>query len=93
MSYLHLNYRELLAVCFGLISLRLFLQNKMVQICSDNIMTGAFINHLGGSTKELDMIAHQIHQQAINMNMKNVASYISGVKNWQADQLSRLKST
>ena len=93
MSYRHSNYRELLAVWLGLISLREFLKNKTVQICSDNITTVAFINHMGGSTKELDMIARQIHQQAINMNTKIVASYISGVKNWQADQLSRLNST
>ena len=93
MSYRHSNYRELSAVWLGLISLREFLQNKTVQICSDNITTVAFINHMGGSTKELDMVARQIHQQAINMNTKIVASYISGVKNWQADQLSRLKST
>ena len=88
MSYRHSNYRELLAVWLGLISLREFLKNKTVQICSDNITTVAFINHMGGSTKELDMIARQIHQQAINMNTKIVASYISAVKNWQADQLS-----
>ena len=39
------------------------------------------------------MVALQIHQQAINMNTRILASYISGVENWQADQLSRLKST
>ena len=48
---------------------------------------------MGDSTKERDMIPCQIHQQAINMNTKIMASYFSGVKNWQADQLSRLKST
>ena len=35
---------------------------------------------MGGSTKELDMIARQTHQQAINMNTKIVAWYILGVK-------------
>ena len=67
--------------------------NKTVQICSDNITTVAFINHMECSTKELDTVGRQIHQQAINMYTKIVVSYISGVKNWQADQLSRLKST
>ena len=95
MFYRHSNYRKLSAMWLGLISLCEFLQNKTVQIFSDNITTVAFINHMGGSTKELDMVARQIHQQAmkLNINTKIVASYISGVKNWQADQLGRLKST
>ena len=93
MSFRHSNYRELSAVWLGLISLREFLRNKTVQICSDNITTIAFINQMGGSIKELDLVARQIHQQAIDMNTKIIATYISGVQNWQADQLSRLEST
>ena len=93
MSYQSSNYRELSAVWLGLLSLRKFLQGKTIQICSDNVTTIAFINHMGGSCKELDMITRHIHQLAINMNAKIVASYISGTRNWQADQLSRLNST
>ena len=93
MSYQSSNYRELSAVWLGLLSLRKFLQDKTIQICSDNVTTIAFINHMGGSCKELDMIARHIHQLAINMNAKIVASYISGTRNWQANQLSRLNST
>ena len=93
MSYQSLNYRELSAVWLGLLSLRKFLQDKTIQICSDNVTTIAFINHMGGSCKELDMIARHIHQLAININAKIVASYISGTRNWQANQLSRLNST
>lgn len=93
MSFRHSNYRELSAVWLGLISLREFLQHKTVQICSDNITTVAFINHMGGSTKDLDMVARHIHQQALDMNTKIIASYISGGQNWRADHLSRLNST
>ncbi|MEW8544182.1 MAG: reverse transcriptase domain-containing protein [Candidatus Thiodiazotropha sp.] len=93
MSHRSSNYREMSAVWLGLISLRHFLQNKTIQICSDNISTIAFINHMGGASKELDSMARLIHQQALDMNAKIVASYVSGERNWRADQLSRLNST
>ena len=93
MSYLHSNCRELYAVWLGLISLKPFLENKTVQVLSDNITTIAFINKQGGSTQMLDEIAKLIHQEAIDMNVKLVASYLSGIRNWRADQLSRLNST
>lgn len=92
-SYRSSNYREMSAVWLGLVSLRHFLQNKTIQICSDNISTIAFINHMGGASKELDSMARLIHQQALDMNAKIIASYVSGTRNWRADQLSRLNST
>ena len=51
MSYRSSNYRELSAVWLGLLSLRKFLQNKTIQICSDNVTTLAFINHMGAVAK------------------------------------------
>ena len=54
MSYLHSNCRELYAVWLGLISLKPFLENKTMQILSDNITTIAFINKQGGSTQQLE---------------------------------------
>ena len=86
MSYLHSNCRELYAVWLGLISLKPFLENKTMQILSDNITTIAFINKQGGSTQQLDDIVKLVHQEAIDMNVSLVASYLSGVRNWKADQ-------
>lgn len=93
MSYQHSNYREMSAVWLGLISLKQFLMNKTVQVLSDNVTTVAFINNMGGPSQPLNEIARLIHQEAINMNVKIVASYLAGPRNWKADQLSRLKST
>ena len=40
----------------------------------------------GGSTQQLDEIVKPVHQEAIDMNVSLVASYLSGVQNWKADQ-------
>ena len=79
MSYLHSNCRELYAVWLGLISFKPFLENKTMQILSDNITPIAFINKQGGSTQQLDEIVKLVHQEAIDMNVSLVASHISGI--------------
>lgn len=87
------NYRELLAVLMGLLSFREQLKDKKVQILSDNVTTVAFINGMGGSVAELDFIARSIHLEALEINVTLSAKYLSGPQNWQADHLSRIRST
>ena len=93
LAYQSSNYRELFTVLMGLRSFRKFLVNKTVQVMSDNITTVALINKMGGAIQSLDQVARAIHVEAMDMNVKLVASYLSGVKNWHADQLSRRRST
>ena len=51
-----------------------------------------FINHMVGSCKELDLVMGHIHHLMFSLSTKIVALYTSGVHNWQADQIYRLKS-
>ena len=89
MSQKHSNIRELMAV---LLSIRAFLphlENKTINILSDNITTIAYINHMGGPMDELTNIAKLIWAEAIQHNITIVAKHLSGRLNTQADGLSR----
>ena len=61
-------------------------REQTIQILSNNIITIAFIHKQGGSTQQLDEIVKPVHQEAIDMNVSLVASYLSVVRNWKADQ-------
>ena len=87
------TFKLLRTVGPGLILLKRFIENKTVQGLSDNITTIAFINKQGGSNRMLNKIAKLIHQETIDMNLNLVASYLSGIRNCKADQLSCLYST
>ena len=92
-AYKHSNYRELCAVLMGVLTFKNQLAGKNVQVLSDNITTVAFVNNRGGSTLELDMIAREIHIVSWENNITLSAKYLSGINNWKADHLSRIKST
>lgn len=93
LAHKHSNYRELYAVLMGLMSFLPLLENKTVQVLSDNVTTVAFLNNMGGSTPDLDQVARKIQVMAMENGIKLVATYLSGVENWKADQLSRMSST
>ena len=61
MSNKHSNFRELFVVLMGLQSFKKNLAGKTVQVLSGNVTTVAFIQQMGGSQKELDLIARDIH--------------------------------
>ena len=52
LSMMPSNYREMMAI---LLALKAFkeLDNKVVQVCTDNTAAAAYINHLGGPSKQL----------------------------------------
>lgn len=87
------NFRELFAVLMGVLSFKEQLRNKQVQILSDNVTTVAMINGMGGASVQLDSVARSIHLEAMEANIGLTAKYLSGAMNWQADFLSRVKST
>lgn len=84
------NYRELTAVLMALHSFLPIIKGKAVQIVSDNIWTMAYLNHLGGSVKELSDMAKAIWSLAFHHSIQISARYLAGKENVLADQLSRL---
>jgi ribonuclease HI len=89
LSRKHSNYREMMAI---LLALKTFkgLHGKSVQILTDNVSAAAYINHLGGPSKELTQLASAIWAAAYDKSMTVTAKYLAGVDNVAADQLSRL---
>ena len=89
-TYQSSNYRELLAILLALYSYKDRIQNKCIQILSDNISAIAYINRLGGSSKPLSQLATAIWHFAYENGIYLVARHISGHRNIQADYYSRL---
>ena len=93
MSLKHTNYRELYTVLLVLYSFAPIIKGKEVQIFSDNITTVAYINHLGGSSPELDHLMRSIWMTAHETDVTLCGKYLQGQHNWQVDRLSRSIST
>jgi ribonuclease HI len=91
MSQKSSNYREMMAI---LMALKAFknLQGKSVQILTDNVSAAAYINHLGGSSKELSQLASAIWTEAHERSITIQAKHLAGVDNVAADHLSRLSN-
>ena len=62
--YEHSNYRELMTVVLALKSFKPYIEGKTVQLLSDNIVTVAYINHLGGPCPKLTELAKAIYAEA-----------------------------
>ena len=86
----HSNFRELLAVYQALQAFQEKIKGKHVQILSDNVTTVAYINHMGGSTQELSDLMTTIWNFAQNLGVTLTSKHLAGVKNIQADRLSRI---
>ena len=64
---------------------------KTVQVLSDNITSVAYLNHMGGTVKELTLIAKLIWKLALDNKITLISKHLSGKSNTRADQLSRVK--
>ena len=91
-SNMHSNFRELLAVLKTLQSLGNYIAGRRVQILSDNVTTVAYINHLGGPSKELSNLMSTIWCTAQKIDVILMVWHLSGSKNVRADFLSRISS-
>lgn len=87
------NYREMLAVLMGLHSFASLIGGKYVQVLTDNISTVAYLNKLGGPSRELSEMATTIWVLAHELKVELTVSHIRGIHNVRADQLSRVKSS
>lgn len=83
------NTREMMAVLYSLQAFRKELNNKVVQVLSDNISTVANINFQGGPSAQLTMITSRIWIESFKNKVTLTAKYLAGVQNAHADYLSR----
>ncbi len=83
------NIREMMAVLLALLTFRNELQNKTVQIVSDNVSTVANMNYFGGPTYELTRIARAVWNLATRLKISLQARHLKESLNCQADRLSR----
>ena len=85
------NFRELSAVYLGIKSFSAQLQGKALTVLTDNIVTTAYLNHLGGPVQSLTNLAQAIWAIVFKLDISLRAHHLPGVLNVQADRLSRKK--
>ena len=86
---MHINQKELYAVLFTLQSICEDVSNKTVKVSSDNTVTVAYINNMGGKIQSCFKVARKIWDWARQRNIWLIAVHIPGKTNIEADQLSR----
>ena len=84
------NVRELMAILLALLSFRDSVENKNVQVLTDNISALANLNKFGGPTLILTNISRALWNVAIKYNVNLSARHLSGRLNVEADRLSRI---
>jgi hypothetical protein len=92
LSYKPSNTRELMAILLGILSFLPSLQNKTLQVLTDNISAAAYINFHGGPSAELTQIAIAIWEVALTNSITMSAKYLAGSLNQEADTLSRISA-
>lgn len=85
----HINYKELLAVKFMLLSCKQELRGKVVRIYTDNITAMYYANRLGGRKFLLTKLATEIWQILDSIKAKIVVEFVPGEDNIVADRESR----
>ena len=85
------NYRELLAIFMCLYTFKSHIENKNVQVLTDNVTAMAYINHKGGPCPDLSELAVQIWTLVEESGLSLTCRHIAGVQNVVADRLSRLQ--
>ena len=83
--------RELTAVALSPNSSAPIMRNKVVLVETDNNLTKAYINHMGGRTIMLSVITREIWHTAFQHGTHLIAVHLSGKLNEKADRLSRWK--
>ena len=86
---LHINEKELYAVLFTLQSLCRNISHRVLRVSSDNTVTVAYINNMGGKIQSCFDIARKIWNWAYESHNWLIAVHIPGKANVQADSLSR----
>lgn len=89
-SLLHINYLELKAIHFCILSFLPFLKNKNISIKTDNITTVFYMNKIGGThSRDLCFLALEIWQLLTTYQINCKTFHIPGIQNVEADGCSR----
>lgn len=93
-SVMHSNTRELTAISLGVQSLAKALDWKdcSVRVRTDNQCSMSYINRMGGREPHLSRITEQVHNACLARRIYLTAEYLPGLKNGEADKLSRIES-
>ena len=83
------NSRELHAVLYSVIAAAPRLRNSVVLVETDNSTTMAYVNHLGGRSRFLSVVAHRLWSVTNSYGITLRAVHRPGVENRRADLLSR----
>ena len=83
------NWRELTAVSLSIRAAAPLLRNQVLLIETDNVVTKACINHLGGRKPVLSAIVRSIWAICHRLGIQPVAVHRPGKLNPRADKLSR----
>ena len=86
------NFRELLVIYKSVQSFRNIFRNKKVQVLTDNVTAAAYINRLGGLSRELLQLMTSLFVVCDELNVDISAKFLAGVQNGHADRLSRILS-
>ena len=85
------NWRELTAGSLSIQSAALRPRNQVLLIETDNLVTKAYINHLGGRMPVLSAIARDIWATAHQFGIQPITVHRPGKFNQRADKLSQWK--
>jgi len=87
----HNNWREFKAAMIAIIHFanRFNWNNRTLQLKSDNQVTLAYLNKLGGRVPNLNQLSIHLHNFCKPRNLTIRAEYIPGIENVIADRLSR----
>lgn len=77
------NHWEMWPVFMVLVAFRDHVSGETVQVVSDNISTLAYLNHMGGTSQELNQIATAIWIEAINNHVSITCCHIAEKKQHQ----------
>lgn len=84
------NFREIMAILMALQAFKEIIRNKSVQVLTDNITALAYISNKGGPVAELTNIACAIWNLCCAVNIHIQIGHIKGLRNVEADFLSRI---
>lgn len=86
----HINFKELLTILLAIKSFESQIQNRSVQVLSDNSTAVAYVRNLGGPIMKLTKLAESIWATAYKAKITLSIKHLPGKINTWADHLSRL---
>ena len=86
------NFRKLTAIYMTLLTFRKKMRNKKVQVLTDNAISVACVNNLGGPCKKLSNMMEAIWTHCNSLRIQLSACHLAGKSNIRVDLLSQICS-